>query len=227
MKTAARHGIQTARLPKPLPAGSLDRLADHAQVTQISISEADFSSQIAANVLCEQALFRRVSFLQSVLPGLRLLDTRLERCELAGARWERARLRRVEFSGCRMLGADLGESSFDDVLFQECNAEGAVFLNAACKPVRFEKCNLRKAIFEGADLTGVVFDHCDISEATLLGAKLAGADLRTATLNGLKAGPKDLAGAIIAPAQAVQVAALLGVVVKDPDEDLGSAGSQG
>jgi uncharacterized protein YjbI with pentapeptide repeats len=77
---------------------------------------------------------------------------------------------------------------------------------------------LRGALFDGADLRGVTFARCDLTNADLQGANLRGADLRGSLLDGLRIDSQDLQGAIIDPSQAVQVAGLLGLTVKAPEE---------
>jgi fluoroquinolone resistance protein len=74
-------------------------------------------------------------------------------------------------------------------------------------------------VLENAELPGAVFLECDLAGADLRGALLAGADFRGSKLGGLQAGPKEMKGAIVDSLQAVQVAAILGVVVKEKGED--------
>jgi hypothetical protein len=52
----------------------------------------------------------------------------------------------------------------------------------------------------------------------LHGAKLAGTDLRGSIIDGLVVGAKELQGVIVDRLQAVQIAGLLGIVVKDGED---------
>jgi uncharacterized protein YjbI with pentapeptide repeats len=221
MKTAPKHELLAPQIPKHLPPAAL-MAEDYAQETQLLFTHDNLTDSKVTNLLLEQVICRQVIFLQARWTGLRVFDSRLERCDLSGAAWEKARFRRVEVLGCRLLGVDLLDSSFEDVLFRDCNGEGALFGSANFKAARFENCNLRETSFEGADLTGVVFHQCDLTHANFRGAKLTEADLRTATIDGLQAGITELKGAIIAPLQAIQVVGLLGITVKEnlPDEPL-------
>ncbi len=215
MRPRSKHGLQAPKLPKRLVEAALPALTDHDFHAEILLSAADFSAQHAAQLAFEQSHLRQVLLLKARLPGLRLLDTWLEHCELSAVACERARLRRVVFTGCRMLGSQWLETSFEDVLFSECLLEGANFALAEFKPARFEQCNLRTAVFTGANLENVTFDRCDLSGADLRETKLSGADLRTATIDQVQVGIASLQGAIIAPFQAAQVVSLLGVVVRE------------
>lgn len=219
MKRASR-GILSPRLPARLDEADFDRLADGDLAAQVRLTGQDFSGQKAARLGFEEVHLRRALFVQTRFLRPRLLDARLEACDLSAAAWEEAHLTRVEWLGCKLLAADLAHSQFEDVLYRECNLEKARFDLSTFKSARFEHCNLQGAGFTGCDLSGVSFAGSDLSGADLREARLAGADLRSANISGVQVGAKELQGAIISPRQAEQVAALLGVIVREEDEVL-------
>ena len=206
---------QYHRLPKNLPSETLTGLEGHQEYTSIEISGCDLTDQSAENVLFEEVSLRNTLFTGSRMPKLRLLDIRLEGCDLSGAFLEGARFRRVEFNGCRLMGVQALSAQLDDVRFKDCNLEGAVFVSSQTKALRFEDCILRNATFEEASLGGAIFKRCDLSNADLRNTILGETDLRGSTLDGLQVSAKDMQGAIISPTQAIQVASLLGVTVMD------------
>jgi len=215
--SAKKSGLLPAQLPRPLPAGELAALSDGAEATGVALSGGEFTAQAARDVLFEAVLLQRAVFQQTHLERPRLFDVRAAGCDFSGAEWETARLRRVEFNACRLLGIQLLKASLEHVSFKDCNLESAILAEAVFRTARFEGCNLRGVSFEGADLSGVILRRCDLSEANLSGAKLSGADLRGSTLNGMKLAPRDIRGVIIDSTQALQVVALLGVVIQDLD----------
>ncbi len=219
MRPRSKHGLKAPKLPRLLAEQTLAALTSHEFYADLLLSAADFSDQRAEQLVFEQAHLRQVTLLNTRLPGLRLMDTWLERCELSAAAIEKARLRRVTFTGCRMLGSQWLESSFEDVLFQECLLEAANFALVAFKPARFEQCNLRGAVFTGANLEKVVFDHCDLTGADLRETRLQGVDLRTAAIDKVQVGIDSLQGAIIAPFQAAQIVNLLGIRVLEVGDE--------
>ena len=214
----AESSVQPPRLSRRLNAACTTYLEDHAQVSQCLLADQDRSGAVLASLSFDQVLLRQVLFQKARLTNLAFVDCRLERCDFSGTDLSNVRIRRSVFSGCRWMGAQFLQPGLDDVLVVECAGERASLVAARMKAVRFEKCNFREAVFEGCDMSGVVFDHCDLSGADLHGSLLAGADFRTSCLDGLRASPHDLQGMIIVPSQAVQVAGLFGVVVKEEDE---------
>jgi len=222
MKSSLRQGILSPQLPKQLHTKTIEVLDDHAEYIALTISNCDLTSQAATNLLFEQVCFRHVILNQTRLVKMRVVDSRIEACDLSGADWEKARFRRVEFGGCRLWGTKWLEAYLENVLFKDCEGEEAIFASATFKSARFEKCNLREASFQEADLTGVVFYQCDLTNADLGGTRLKGADFRGSLINGMQVGAKELQGAIIDSVQAIQVAGLLGITVKEIDESLHS-----
>jgi uncharacterized protein YjbI with pentapeptide repeats len=215
------------RLPKPpditgdpdtvgLPG---DRLQSHERYEYVSVPQTDLSGQEAGYARFESGTFSRVDMHDTLFTGLKLVDTRLEGCDMANADWRQCELQRVELLGCRMLGFGAVEGRLHDVLFKECKARFARFHSATLKWTRFEKCDLTDADFHNADLSGVVFAGCDLTGCDMKGAKLAGADLRGSIVDGLRVELEELQGAIVDPVQAVSLLRLLGVVVKEGGED--------
>jgi len=207
--------IHPPRLPKPMPTGEPEALADHVHIYQSTLTGLDYSSLLAAGVILEQVRARKVQFLRSKMPGFRAVDSILETSEFSGADWEKAFFRRVIFQGCRLLGTQMLDGIFEDVEFINCQAEGLLLVGTKFKNSRFSKCKLSKSSFDGADLNGMTFDDCDLQGANFHEAKLKGTDFRTSEIGGLQVGVMEMQGAIIAPHQVMQVVGLLGVKVKD------------
>jgi uncharacterized protein YjbI with pentapeptide repeats len=209
-------GIQSPQLPNTalVEHTAATSLADHAAWSQCLLSGIDWSEQAADDLLFEQAQLKRVSLARTQLTLSQMIDVRCDACDFAGAEWQKAHLQRIEWSGCRLVGFKLMESEIADAVLRDCNAEFALFWSSSFKAARFERCNFSGASFQDADLSGAAFTNCDLSKADLRGAKLRGADLRGSRLEGLNVGIKELQGAIIEPAQAVHVVALLGVEVR-------------
>lgn len=214
------HGVQPPQLPDLLPPASAPIvLEDQASFSGVTLLDADLSGASASDLLLEQSLCRRVRFAQAELSLAQLVDVQLDTCDFAGATLSKAQLRRVALVSCRLLGTALLDARLDDVLIQRGNGEALRCWNATLRAVRFERCSLRAASFTGSNLAGVVFSDCDLSGADLRDTNLRGADLRGSTIAGLQVGLRELQGAIVSPAQAVELAQLLGLVVAPEDSE--------
>ncbi|NMC55216.1 MAG: pentapeptide repeat-containing protein [Chloroflexi bacterium] len=220
MKISSRKNIQPPQLPKNLPGGSITALQDEDEVSMVALSACDLANTSAAHLVFDKVNFRRAALGASKHAKPRLVDCLLEASDLSGIDWQQARFRRVAFLGCRLIGAQLVDAEFEDVTFKECTLENAVFLSSKFKAVRFTQCQLREASFESADLPGVVFDDCDLTHADLRMARLSGADFRGSRLDGVQAGAQEFKGAIVDSTQAIQIASLIGLIVKEYGEEV-------
>jgi uncharacterized protein YjbI with pentapeptide repeats len=222
-RAPAAAGLQPPELPATLsPAAEPVMLFDGASFAGALLVDADLSASQAADLLLDRVVCRRVRFTQSELTLAQLTDVQLDGCDLAGATLSKAQLRRVELLGCRLLGAALLDARLDDVLVQRGNGESLRCWSSTLRAVRFERCDLRAASFVGSDLSGVVFHDCDLTGADFRDATMRGADLRGSALAGVQLGVRELQGTIVSPAQAVELAQVLGLTVL-PEEAGGAA----
>jgi len=144
-------------------------------------------------------------------------DVIFENCDLSNARFYEGYFQRVQFIGCKMMGADavdarLRNVAFDDSILRMLNLSGA---KLTC--VRFKDCDLSEAALRMLqEMKRVGFDRCDLTRAELAGTKLKGIDLTSCKLEGIQlTGAPELRGAYVSSEQAIQLSALLGVILKD------------
>jgi uncharacterized protein YjbI with pentapeptide repeats len=120
------------------------------------------------------------------LRRLRLLDCRLDRCDLAGLQARDASWVRVVVGGTRLTGADLGGARLQDVTFRECRMDLSSFGGTRLERVSFERCDLRESDFIEARLHDVRFHGCDLSQAIVEDADCSRTELRDGTYEGLR-----------------------------------------
>lgn len=176
--------------------------------------------------------------------GARFLEAALTGCVLDGADLRGARFNDVWASGCRITGCTLaggqwldtsvvgsslaGVELYDAVLrrvtFLRCKLDSVNLRATALHDVVFEDCVLRDVDFAEARLDGVAFPGTRIEQARLGRATLKDADLRGAVRIDLADGYDALRGAVITPAQlldlAPELAGALGLTVAEPSARL-------
>lgn len=211
--------IQPPRIPQDIEAIQLAALEDYSEHYSLRLADTDLSGQVAASVVFEEARFKRVSFAATRLSRGRFVDADIEGSDFSGAAWDSARLTRVAFSNSRLIGIQLLGAELNDVRFQACNLTGGLLQGIDARHLAFDQCVLRGTSFQSSKLKGVSFRDSDLSGADFQGAQLSSVDFRGANLNQVVAGAADLQGAIIDPSQAAQVVSLLGVVVRELDDE--------
>lgn len=195
----------------------------------------DFSSQDLSRINLAGAHFERCILTGADLTAANLVDTRwiscrgggsifraasltdaaFDRCDLNNTDWQRSKLGHARFEGCKLTGANFGDVfalalSFSDCLLNSAMLSGLSFLKAQLHKIDFSDadlsyCDFRKATFvEGGSL----------SMARVNNARFDGADLREASLQGLRLiDAKLFKGAIISRSQAGMLLAGLGLTV--------------
>jgi uncharacterized protein YjbI with pentapeptide repeats len=113
-----------------------------------------------------------------------------------------------------MTGYVALEAELLDTRFRDCKLDLAQFYSAKLPKARFEDCPLMGSDFRVADLTGAVFLRCDLTNADFTGATLAGADLRGCPIDGMRAGPNELRGAMVDHAQALALVRAMGLIIE-------------
>ncbi len=196
---------------KGIPGG---RLEESGLYRSISATRERLTDQEAGLLTIEDAHFVRVEFDNTRLRGPQLSDVRFDGCNLANARWDSPIAHRIELVSCKLTGFSAFEGHFQDILLQDCKGDLAAFRFAKFRSARFENCLLVEADFGNTDLSGSVFVNCDLRGAQMSGAVLDGVDLRGSNIEGIRVGAKELRGAIVDPVQAVELARILGIVVK-------------
>ena len=189
--------------------------------TDLVLSNRKLAGRTASRLIIQRARLQDVEMVESKFNFLRLIDARLDHCDLANIDWSQSTFNRIELVNCRMTGGRFIDSDIKDVFFEDCKIDLAQFRVCAFKDCRFLNCNLREADFYEANLEGIVFSGCDLRGVQLYGASLKGADFRGSQLEGLQARAEDLQGAIIDSLQlldlARDLAAMIGLKVLEPD----------
>jgi uncharacterized protein YjbI with pentapeptide repeats len=178
--------------------------------SQFDIEDAlvrgDFSEARAAGGRFMRSRLDRVVATGSRLRSVALIDVVGSGCELSGADWTSARMRRVVFEGSRMAGTLFADAELDDVVFRGCKLTLASFNSARLQDVAFEDCELDEAFLGRGRMRAVRFERCRLVQADFTGASLARVDLRGSELD--PAG--DVSGLRGATVDSYQLAGLAG-----------------
>ncbi|KOG34009.1 pentapeptide repeat-containing protein [Streptomyces resistomycificus] len=196
------------RLPPLVPydGGGLEPDGDYDGV---EFTEADFAGQDGrgarfmdcALTACalDEARLHHARFLDSVLTGIRGVGTDLAE----------STLRDVELVDARLGGAQLHGAVLERVLIRGGKIDYLNLRTARLKDVVFQGCVLVEPDFGGARLERVEFVDCELKGADLSAATLKDVDLRGAASLEIARGVDRLSGALISPAQLLDLAPVL------------------
>ena len=109
-------------------------------------------------------------------------------------------LKNDEFNNCIIKYGNFSESSLANVIFNDCNLQEAAFMN------------LKK-------INKVVFNNCDMQKTDFFKTNLNKIDLRTCNLDGIRLSLECLNGVIVTSYQAIGIAGILGINIKEIGEN--------
>src|SRR5258708_29215757 len=87
--------------------------------TDLVLSDRDLSGQAAAHLRIQYARLTNLAMAGTNFKFLRLIDAKIEDCNLANADWSQSTVNRVQFVNCRLTGLRLIESDIRNVTFKD------------------------------------------------------------------------------------------------------------
>ena len=149
------------------------------------------------------------------MQGASFQDCEFIHCDLSNLSAGESFFRRVLIRDSKLVGADLSLSSLQHITLSCCEAR---YLNLSQSRIReacFTGCRLDESAFSQTALKGVVFDQCQLNRADFFETPLKGIDLSGCEIAGIQLSGKELAGCMVSPLQAMALAQLLGLIVKE------------
>jgi uncharacterized protein YjbI with pentapeptide repeats len=217
--------------PAVIPPNLSDDIAD-AQDMNLCIAAALRSHQDL-----ERFRFRNETFHCDEIPQNRIefSDCVFERCVFDCREARTFSFVDVSFVHCDLSNVGFHKSAFVRVSVSDSKAVGVSFSEAVLNNVSIRGSVFRYANFTAAKMTNLLleesdFSHCFMEQCKLKSVRMEGLnleaaefsftplkdiDLTTCAIGGISANALDLRGAFIASHQAVDLAGLLGVVIRD------------
>jgi uncharacterized protein YjbI with pentapeptide repeats len=198
--------------PVLLPADLLDQSADAVDAGDSRDAErysrSDFAGRRMSHTTFRECLFEGVSFDQTELRGLHLIESVLADVTAAAFATPRSSWRDVVCKGSRLGSAELYESTWRSVTIEGCKISYLNARSARWQDVLFRDCVLDELDLAYASAQRLAFVNCEIRTLELTDATLNDVDLRGArltTINGLE----GLAGCWVTEQQLMSLAPLL------------------
>lgn len=208
--TGSRSGVKGARRPEvrlpvlePFGGGELEADGDY---DGLEFREADFAGQDGGGARFMDCALTGCALDETRLHHARLLDSVLTGIRGVGTNLAESTLRDVELVDARLGGAQLHGAVLERVVVRGGKIDYLNLRKAKLKDVVFEGCVLVEPDFGGAVLERVEFVDCVLKGADFNAARLTDVDFRRATELGFARGVDRLAGAVISPAQLLDLA---------------------
>ena len=171
---------------------------------KVAFIDVDLTEAVDRAGVFTECSFRGVRFNVSTHANAAFVNCTFTRCSFFDA----------TFTGCKLVG-----SMFDGCTFGLLEVDGGDWSFTGLPGADLRRSVFRDVRMREADLTGARFDdaqvlRCDLSGAWVHRASFARCDLRGSDLSAFDPETAGLKGAVIDPAQALVIAATLGLVVR-------------
>lgn len=206
-------GVKGARRPEvrlpPLEAYDGGGLEPDGDYDGLEFRDADFAGQDGAGARFMDCALTGCALDETRLRNARIFDSVLTGIRGVGTNLSDATLRDVELVDARLGGAQLHGAVLERVVVRGGKIDYLNLRTARLKDVVFESCVLVEPDFGGARLERVEFIDCDLKGVELTAATLTDVDLRGAASLEIARGVDRLRGAVISPAQLLDLAPVL------------------
>ncbi len=206
-------------LPESLESGVdlMDKLSREDKIEECIFTGESYAGENLKSLDVLRCRFVKCDFSQCSLEQAGFRDVVFEACDFSNCDFTKAAFQRTAFQGCKLMGADFIEASLRHVRLNDVSGGYVNFADSKVQDTAFEKSRVQSGAFSRCRLAAS-FDTCDLQQTLFQQTPLKDIDLRTCKLQGLQITLSDLKGAIVTASQAADLAALLGLIIREQDE---------
>lgn len=157
--------------------------------------------------------FIKIDFTNITLTDINLCDSIFEECDLSNIEFTKKSIHRCIFKQCKLVGTSFNNCSLKDIRFINCmgkyvNFYASIIKNTLIQDTDLEESSLMEVEANNLELINSNFRRCEITKAML-----SGTNFNTSNIEGITVDLFSLKGIKVSPSQAVELAAILGVIV--------------
>lgn len=189
-------------------------LDDEVLYQDRELSDSDQSYTTCENLIIQQSRLKNTQLVNSRLERFQATNVIFDKCDLSNCELLGASLHQVEFRQCKLTGTNFAESYLRDCRFVDCLADYSSFSNTNLKSVAFNDCRLNETDFYDLTWKALEITHCELTRSNWLHTPLNKLNLSSCDFESLSISSEQLRGLTVNPAQALIIAAGLGLVIE-------------
>lgn len=175
-------------------------------IVEIDCRGCSFGKMKFSNCRFSACLFEKTSFRDVVFDNCDLSN-----CNFSDSYWDCCTLQEIKGPGTVWKG-----SSLHHLLYQQCQMQYANFTQVFLEMVQFLKSGLQEASISSCKLKQCYWEECDLTRVDFFRTSLRNIDFSTCQIEGILMSDdyKELQGLTVNGFQAMELAKLLGLIVK-------------
>lgn len=177
------------------------------RLNDIDFCKVGFRSVIFENCKITECDFSRCAF----------IDVIFKNCDFSNSRFDEGYFRYCEFQSVKWMGCRFPESRLMHVTMTQCNLQYANFDHGAFTYIFAKDCDFSHGILSECTVKEFAVKDSRFMETNFFRTRLRGMDFTECELAGIIVSDshEELAGAVVSTWQALELARLLGVIIKD------------
>lgn len=189
-------------------------LDDEALYQECQLQDSDQSYTTCENLIIQQSQLKNIQLVNSRLERFQAANVIFDKCDFSNCELLGASLHQVEFRQCKLTGTNFAESYLRDCRFVDCLGDYASFSNSNLKNVAFNDCRLNETDFYDLTWKALELNRCELTRSNWLHTMLNKLNLSACNFEAILMSPEQLRGLVVNPAQALVIAAGLGLVIE-------------
>ena len=181
-----------------------DKIIENITISDIYEVRVRFNSCIFKNVVFENCDLRKAD----------ITDVIFENCNMSNINFSDSGIYRAEFINCKLTGTIFEDSIFKYVVFKDSIGRYSNFSFSKFKGVRFKNSDFQSGVFQEVHNHNLEVENTDLSKSIFNGISLKGVDFTTCNIDGCEFRLKDLSGGIFSVVQSLELAKLMGIIIK-------------
>lgn len=159
--------------------------------------------------------FKNTDFFECEWEYIDGMDIIFENCDLSNIIMSDGSLHRIIFKNCKLIGCDFSGSSIHDLQMYECNAAYSNFSFGNIKNMIAQQCDFTQSSFNETKLKNIQINECNFIKTEFIHTPLKDIDFSNSNIEGIHISTDSLYGIIVNPYQAMDLAKLLGIIIKE------------
>lgn len=206
---------QAPRLPLELELVFFtEAMTTQDKIIGVEVHDDLWPSEKASGIEFSECRFQKVTF-APVCEKTYFVDVIFDHCDFSNCQMSESTFRRVVFDHCRMTGTDLSRCSLQDTVFLNCALDYSNFAFSSFKNCRIKDCIAVQSSFSETRFEHFQITACRLDETEFFHSRLQGVDLSSCSIDGIALCGDELKGVVVNPAQAVDLARVLGIIIKE------------
>ncbi|WP_313890865.1 pentapeptide repeat-containing protein [Psychrobacillus sp.] len=209
--------IDAPKIPYDLPTMNFQDILyqEEPELDMCTINDSFFANEAIDRARLSRMSLKNCKFNNTNFSHIDITDVVFENCDFSNAILRSSSIHRVTFKNCKLLGVDFTESRFGNVLFDNSILNLTGFGNSKLEKVVFQEASLVNSDFYDCKFKNIEFNLCNINSANFEQTPLKGIDISNSTFEALTVSLEDLKGCKVNSNQAIQFAALLGLIIME------------